>query len=201
MKARAESRNPGFRSSPGGAAADRWRKFPNRKLRHLDGTRTPMRGETNACFPKVRSPIIHPAPFAKTRQSLDSGSPRALAGKKRRTSKRLRERSKIRSSDNRARSGRNDGPLENPRSRRTPQTESRHSGKEKKRLKNYPPFRGIFITQVLVYDAIYHPASLLFSTTVSCRNPCRKSVSFRFRMRDRTGRSARRENSACRRTL
>ena len=61
---------------------------------------------------------------------LDSGSPRALAGKKRRSSKRLRERSKIRSSDNCARSGRNDGPLENPYSRRIPQTESRHSGKE-----------------------------------------------------------------------
>ena len=115
-----ESRLP-FKSRRRGGR--RHRKSPNRKPQCLDGTRTPA-------FQKFEARTFRLAPFAKTRQSLDSGSPRSLAGKKRRISKRLRERSKILSSDNRARSGRNDGPLENPRSRRTAQTESRHSGKE-----------------------------------------------------------------------
>ena len=38
------------------------RKFPNRKLRHLDGTGSPMRRETSACFPTVRAPLIPPCP-------------------------------------------------------------------------------------------------------------------------------------------
>ena len=76
---------------------------------------------------------------------LDSGSPRALAGKKRRSSKRPQERSKIRSSDNRARSGRNDGPLENRRSGRTPQTESRHSGKEQNTAEKLSAIPGDFL--------------------------------------------------------
>ena len=38
------------------------RKSPNRKPRHLDGTKTPIHRETNACFPTVRRPNIPPCP-------------------------------------------------------------------------------------------------------------------------------------------
>ena len=43
----------------------RRRKSPNRKLRHLDGTRTPMRRGTNACFPTIRSQNIPPCPVCE----------------------------------------------------------------------------------------------------------------------------------------
>ena len=130
MKARAESRNPSFRSSPGGASANGGENLRTASCGIFTGQERRRAGKRTPAFQKFGPEHYTLPPFAKTHQSLDSGSPRALSCKKRRTSKRLRERSKIRSSDNRARSGRNDGPIENPRSRRTPQTESRHSGKE-----------------------------------------------------------------------
>ena len=86
----------------------------------LTGQERRCAGKRTPAFQKFGARSFRLAPFAKTRQSLDSGSPRALAGKKRRTSKRPQVKSKIRSSDNRARSGRNDGPLENPRSAANP---------------------------------------------------------------------------------
>ncbi len=108
-----------------------------------------MTGKRTPAFQQFRARTFRLAPFAKTSQSLDSGSPRALAGKKRRTSKRLRVRSKIRFSDNPARSGRNDGPLGNPRSGRTPQTEGRHSGKEQNPAEKLSAIPGDF----------HHPSS------------------------------------------
>ncbi len=99
----------------------RRRKPPNRKPRHLDGTRTPMRRETNACFPAVRGPNIPPRPVREN--SPKPGfrlSARALAE--------MTVRLKIR------------GPGE-PRKPKAGTPESK-----KNRLKNYPPFRGIFIT-------------------------------------------------------
>ncbi len=40
-------------------------KSPKRKPQHLDGTITPMRRETNACFPTGRSPNIPPCPRSR----------------------------------------------------------------------------------------------------------------------------------------
>ncbi len=96
MKARADSRNPGFTFKSRRRGGGRRRKCPNRDLRHLDVTKTPMRRKTNACFPKGRTPNIGASPRSpklakawipalRARLPTKNGEPRKGRGRDRKT--------------------------------------------------------------------------------------------------------------------
>ena len=149
MKERPESRNPGFRSSPGGAAADGGQNLRTascgiltRQERRCVGIRTPA-------FPKVRNLHIPPRPVCEN--SPKPGfrlSARACRQKTANLEKAAGEIEKsVPPPTARAPAGmtvrleiRGPGEPRKPKAG-TPE-------RNKTRLKNYPPFRGIFITPV-----------------------------------------------------
>ena len=137
---------PPFKSRQRGGR--RRRKSPYRKPRHLDGPKTPMRRETNACFPKARSPNIPPRPVRENspkpgfrlsaRLRAKNGEPLKGCGRDRKSVPPITARApagmtvhlKIR------------GPGE-PRKPKASTPE-----RNKTLLKNYPPFRGFSSPQL-----------------------------------------------------
>ena len=147
MKARAESRNPSFRSSPGGAAADGGENLRAASWGILTGQERRCAGKRTPAFQKLGARSFRLAPRSRklakawiptlrARLPEKNGDPRKGSGRDRKsvppTTARapagMTVRLKIRGSGE-------------PRKPKAGATE-----RNKTRLKNYSPFRGIFIT-------------------------------------------------------
>ena len=145
MKARAESPNPGFRPSPGGAAADGGENLRTANCgiltgqeRRCAGKRTPafqQFGPEDSASPRSRKLAKAWIPALRARLPAKNGEPRKGCG---------RDRKSVPPTTARAPAGmtvrlkiRIPGEPRKPKAG-TPE-------RNKTRLKNYPPFRGIFI--------------------------------------------------------
>ena len=150
MKARAESRNPGFRSSPGGAAADGAENLRTASCGILTGQERRCDGKRTPAFQKFGAQTFRLARFRKlakawipalrARLPAKNGEPHKGCG---------RDRESAPPTTAHAPAGMTVrlkiiGPIE-PRKPKAGTPKS-----NKTRLKNYPPFRGIFITPVSI---------------------------------------------------
>ena len=142
MKARAESRNPGVRSSPGGAAADGAENLRTASCGILTGQERLLSNssepEHTASPPRSRKPAKAWIPALRARLPAKNGELRKG---------RRGDRKSVPPTTARAPAGMTvrlkiRGPVE-PRKPKAGTPE-----RNKTRLESYPPFRGIFITPV-----------------------------------------------------